>query len=109
MTRPTRLEWLIFLALGFAWGSSYLFIKIGVEEGGLPPLTLIALRLGIGFAFLATVVAVAREPLPREPRMYGHLLVMAYAPDEQCFVKAPPDELRGKLARYEARLVRVDI
>ena len=75
--RSTRLEWLIFLALGFAWGSSYLFIKIGVEEGGLPPLTLIALRLGIGFAFLAAVVAVAREPLPREARMYGHLLVMA--------------------------------
>jgi drug/metabolite transporter (DMT)-like permease len=75
--RPTRLDWLIFLTLGFMWGSSYLFIKIGVEEGGLPPLTLIALRLGIGFAILAAVVALAREPLPREPRMYGHLVVMA--------------------------------
>ncbi|MDQ2965390.1 MAG: DMT family transporter [Chloroflexota bacterium] len=74
--RSTRLDWLLFLALGFMWGSSYLFIKIGVEEGGLRPFTLIALRLGIGFAVLAVVVALAREPLPREPRMYGHLLVM---------------------------------
>jgi drug/metabolite transporter (DMT)-like permease len=77
IARSSRIDWLIFLALGFMWGSSYLFIKIGVEQGGLPPLTLIAMRLGIGFVILATVVALAREPLPREPRMYGHLLVMA--------------------------------
>lgn len=74
-TRGSRLDWLIFIALGFFWGSSYLFIKIGVE-GGLPPFTLIASRLLIGFVLLATVVVVAREPLPREPRMYGHLAVM---------------------------------
>ena len=71
----SRLDWLIFLALGLMWGSSYLFIKIGVET--LTPFTLIALRLGIGLIVLATVVAVAREPLPRSARMYGHLLVMS--------------------------------
>lgn len=75
--RSTRLDWLLFVVLGFMWGSSYLFIKIGVEQGGLPPLTLVALRLAVGFAILASVVALAREPLPREPRMYGHLVVMA--------------------------------
>jgi drug/metabolite transporter (DMT)-like permease len=73
--RGSRLDWLIFIALGFFWGSSYLFIKIGVENG-LQPFTLIMFRLLIGFALLATVVAIAREPLPREPRMYGHLAVM---------------------------------
>ncbi|MEO6577504.1 MAG: EamA family transporter, partial [Candidatus Limnocylindria bacterium] len=36
-----RLNWLIFMALGVMWGSSYLFIKIGVET--LTPLTLVAL------------------------------------------------------------------
>src|SRR5438093_10310115 len=74
--RSSRIDWLMFLLLGFMWGSSYLFIKIGVDHG-LPPFTLIALRLGIGFLLLASVVVYAREPLPREPRMYGHLLVMA--------------------------------
>jgi drug/metabolite transporter (DMT)-like permease len=74
-TRGSRIDWLIFLALGFLWGSSYLFIKIGVDHG-LQPFTLIMFRLAIGFALLATVVAVAREPLPRDPRMYGHLFVM---------------------------------
>ncbi|MEK6190776.1 MAG: DMT family transporter [Chloroflexota bacterium] len=71
----SRVDWLIFLALGLMWGSSYLFIKIGVET--LTPFTLIALRLGIGLMVLAAVVAVAREPLPRSPRMYGHLVVMS--------------------------------
>ena len=74
-TRPTTAEWLIFLALGFMWGSSYLFIKLAVDSFGT--FTLIALRLLIGAAFLWVVLRAARTPLPREPRMYGHLLVMA--------------------------------
>jgi drug/metabolite transporter (DMT)-like permease len=74
-SRGSRLDWLIFLALGFFWGSSYLFIKIGVDNG-LQPFTLIMFRLLVGFVLLASVVRFAREPLPREPRMYGHLFVM---------------------------------
>ncbi|HUQ79358.1 MAG TPA: DMT family transporter [Patescibacteria group bacterium] len=74
-SRGSRLDWLIFLALGFFWGSSYLFIKIGVDHG-LQPFTLIMYRLVIGLLLLGLVVAAAREPLPREPRMYGHLFVM---------------------------------
>ena len=73
--RSTRLDWLLFVLLGFFWGSSYLFIKIGVDAG-LPPFMLITLRLLIGFLLLASVVAIAREPLPRNPRTYGHLIVM---------------------------------
>lgn len=75
MTRSSRFDWVVFIALGFFWGSSYLFIKIGVDHG-LQPFTLIMYRLLIGFVLLATVVAIAREPLPRDPRMYGHLAVM---------------------------------
>lgn len=71
----SRIDWLLFVLLGFFWGSSYLFIKIGVDAG-LPPFMLITLRLLIGFLLLASVVAAAREPLPRNPRTYGHLLVM---------------------------------
>ena len=71
----TRLDWILFILLGFFWGSSYLFIKIGVDAG-LQPFTLVALRLLIGLALLAVVVAIARESLPTERRMYGHLAVM---------------------------------
>ena len=72
-----RLNWLLFAVLGFLWGSSYLFIKIGVEAG-LLPFTLVALRLLIGLALLVVVVRVTHEALPREPRMYGHLVVMGF-------------------------------
>jgi len=73
----SRVDWLLFAVLGFLWGSSYLFIKIGVEAG-LLPFTLVALRLLIGLALLGVVVGVAREALPREPRMYAHLGVMGF-------------------------------
>jgi len=53
-----RIDLGLFALLGFFWGSSYLFIKIGVE-GGLTPFTLITLRLLIGFALLVTVVLIA--------------------------------------------------
>ena len=74
-TTTSRTDWLLFILLGFLWGSSFLFIKIGVEAG-LPPFTLVMLRLLIGFGLLAVVVAAARERLPREKRIYGHLFVM---------------------------------
>jgi drug/metabolite transporter (DMT)-like permease len=70
-----RLDWLLFVLLGFFWGSSYLFIKIGVDAG-LAPFTLVTLRLLIGALVLGTVVAVARERLPREGRTYLNLLVL---------------------------------
>ena len=41
--RSNRSLWLIFLALGFMWGSSYLFIKLAVDDFGT--FTLVALRL----------------------------------------------------------------
>jgi drug/metabolite transporter (DMT)-like permease len=75
MRRGTPWTWFLFLTLGFIWGSSYLFIKIGV--GSIPPLTLIATRLTLGAAFLLAVVLLARQSPPRAWRMYGHLLVMA--------------------------------
>lgn len=73
--RSSRSDWLTFLALGFMWGSSYLFIKIAVVDLG--PFTLIAGRLGVGAALLWTVIRLMREPLPRDRRAYGHLVVMA--------------------------------
>ena len=73
--RTTPIEWLVFLALGAAWGSSYLFIKIGVET--LTPFTLVAGRLAIGAGVLAIVMRIAREPLPRQRGPYGHMLIVA--------------------------------
>ena len=70
-----RTNWLLFLALGFMWGSSYLFIKLAVDDFGT--FTLVALRLAVGAALLWVAVRLAGQALPRERRIYGHLVVMA--------------------------------
>jgi drug/metabolite transporter (DMT)-like permease len=75
MQRGATWVWVPFLVLSFVWGTSYLWIKVGLET--LPPMTLIAGRLVLGAAFVATVVAVAREPLPRRARQYGSLLLLS--------------------------------
>lgn len=75
MSRASRANWLIFIALAGMWGSSYLFIKIGIET--FTPLTLVAGRLFFGVLLLIAAVAIARERLPREVRIYRHLVVMA--------------------------------
>ncbi len=73
--RGSRIDWLIFLGLGFIWGSSYLFIKLAVDDFGT--FTLVFLRLLVGAALLWICVRIAKQALPRERRIYGHLLVMA--------------------------------
>jgi drug/metabolite transporter (DMT)-like permease len=70
-----RADWLLFIGLGVIWGSSYLFIKIGVET--ITPLTLVALRLAIGALVLGAVFLVAGGRLPRRARTWFHLTVMA--------------------------------
>jgi drug/metabolite transporter (DMT)-like permease len=72
--RPTPFEWLVFLTLAFCWGSSYLFIKLAVDDFGT--FTLVALRLAVGAALLWSVVLLSRVELPRERRIYGHIAVM---------------------------------
>ena len=57
--------------LALMWGSSYLFIRIGVET--LPPLSLVLLRVLLGLAILLAVTALRRVPLPRDRRTLGHL------------------------------------
>lgn len=70
-----RANWLVFLALGFMWGSSYLFIKLAVDDFGV--FTLVALRLAVGAALLWAVLRIARQPVPKRGRIYGHLFVMS--------------------------------
>src|SRR5512146_2853075 len=76
MPEPSdRSNWLGVLGLGVMWGSSYLFIKLAVDSFGT--FTLVALRLAVGAALLWVVIRLAGQKLPRERRIYGHLLVMA--------------------------------
>jgi len=75
IARPNRSDIALLFALGIMWGTSYAFIKLGIET--LPTFTLIATRLAIGLGLLMTVVARPRTPLPRVPRTYVHLFAMS--------------------------------
>jgi drug/metabolite transporter (DMT)-like permease len=75
IARPTRSDLGLLFVLGIMWGTSYAFIKLGVET--LPTFTLIATRLAIGLALLVAVVLATRTPLPRDRMTYVHLFAMA--------------------------------
>ncbi len=61
-------------ALALVWGTSFLFIKVALD--GLSATQVVVGRLLFGAAALAAVVAVRRVPLPRSPRIWGHLVLM---------------------------------
>ena len=65
----------LFVALALTWGSSFLFIKIGLE--GLTAAQVVWARLVLGAAALAVLTALTRTPLPKDVRLWGHLVVVA--------------------------------
>lgn len=68
----SALTWSLLLALSVLWGGSFFFVGVAVAE--VPPLTLVALRVGIAAALLwaaAPLLRVAR------PRAWGAIAVMA--------------------------------
>jgi drug/metabolite transporter (DMT)-like permease len=67
-------DWIEFTLLGLLWGSSFLWIKIGVQEIG--PFVLVAVRLLIGGAALGAVLAVRRQALPGREGPWGPLLFL---------------------------------
>jgi drug/metabolite transporter (DMT)-like permease len=64
-----------FLALAAIWGASFLFIKVGVRE--LHPLYVTLGRVAAGAVTLLVVLVVLRDRLPRDPRLWLHLGVVA--------------------------------
>jgi drug/metabolite transporter (DMT)-like permease len=63
-----------FVVLSAIWGSSFLFIKVGVRE--LHPVYLTLGRVGLGAATILVVLVVMRDRLPRDLRTWAHLAVL---------------------------------
>ena len=57
-------EWGAFGLLGLIWGSSFLWIKIGVAS--ITPIMLVTLRVSFGLLALLVVMAVQRQSFPRD-------------------------------------------
>ena len=69
-------DWLAFIALGTIWGSSFLWIKIAVQEIG--PFLLVAFRLLFGALGLLVVALYMRPEMPRGRRILLILTLIGF-------------------------------
>ena len=69
----SKLPILIWLVLSLIWGSTWLFIKLGLED--LPPFTFAGIRFVIAALILSIVIVIRRRPLPRRRRDWGLMAV----------------------------------
>jgi drug/metabolite transporter (DMT)-like permease len=67
-------SWGAFLLLGSIWGSSFLWIKIALDEVG--PFTLVAYRLLFGVLGMLLVLLVLRPTFPKARRIWAMLALM---------------------------------
>ena len=70
-------HWLVFLLLGAIWSSSFMWIKIAVQEIG--PITLVAFRTLFGLLFGIVVISIQRLSWPRSRGEWITLLVLGIA------------------------------
>lgn len=68
-------ELALLVLLGCLWGSSYTFIKIGIET--IPPLTLIAARTAIAGSILTVVIFWRGLRLPRDSALWKMFAIQA--------------------------------
>src|ERR1051325_7045486 len=62
----SKMPVLVWLVLALIWGSTWLFIKLGLED--LPPFTFAGIRFVIAVLILSIIVFLRRRPLPRSLR-----------------------------------------
>ena len=67
-------HWFAFILLGVIWSSSFLWIKIAVQE--VSPITLVAFRALFGLLFTVIVIFVQRIPLPRTFKEWLPILLL---------------------------------
>jgi drug/metabolite transporter (DMT)-like permease len=67
-------HWFVFILLGAIWSSSFLWIKIAVQEVG--PITLVAFRVLFGLLFSVSIILMRREPLPRTFKAWMPFLIL---------------------------------
>ena len=67
-------HWIIFILLGAIWSSSFMWIKIAVQEVG--PITLVAFRALFGLLFGIAVIFIQRVQWPRNLKAWIPLLLL---------------------------------
>lgn len=66
--------WGAFIVLAITWGTSFLFIKIGLWT--LQPLTLVSFRLLIGSIGLLIILRLSKQQIPRDRQVWRNLAIL---------------------------------
>lgn len=69
-------DWLAFIVLGTLWGSSFMWIKIAVQETN--PILLVAIRLSFAILTLTAAALIARQAMPKSGRMWIILTIFGF-------------------------------
>jgi drug/metabolite transporter (DMT)-like permease len=67
-------HWLVFILLGAIWSSSFMWIKIAVQEVG--PITLVAFRVLFGLLFGIVIILIQSVQVRRSFKEWGPLLLL---------------------------------
>jgi drug/metabolite transporter (DMT)-like permease len=67
-------HWFVFILLGAIWSSSFMWIKIAVQEVG--PITLVAFRVLFGLLFGIVVIFIQHAQMPRSFKEWSPLLLL---------------------------------
>lgn len=73
---PSLGDYGLLLVLAFVFGSTYLFVALGLET--IPPITLAALRALLGFAVLAGLSLAFGHAVPRDRRSWRAFLFLGF-------------------------------
>src|SRR3954467_15808899 len=65
-THRSQMPVIVWLILSLIWGSTWLFIKLGLED--LPPFTFAGIRFVIAAAILLIIIVSTKRPLPKSWR-----------------------------------------
>lgn len=68
-------EWALLLLLALVWGSAFVFYKL-LDNAGVPPITIVAGRVGIAALAMLAFLATTRRALPRSPELWRAFIVM---------------------------------
>jgi drug/metabolite transporter (DMT)-like permease len=67
-------HWIVFVTLGLIWSSSFLWIKIGVQEIG--PMALVAFRMLFGALTAVIIASFLKVKWPRDARSWGIFAIL---------------------------------
>ena len=67
-------HWIVFILLGLIWSTSFLWIKIGVQEIG--PMSLVAFRMTFGAITAVAIAALQNVKWPRDWKTWGIFAIL---------------------------------